>query len=135
VQAVARSAQQPAPRPASKWLVLAAAVLGGSIVAGATFTVLSRLRAQDEHGVGLPRAAAPRVSVASLVPSLPSAPVPANEMQTIAPVPSATTSVAANLAKPVTTPGKRPTTGAKPPSPLHVPPPPERRENLFDSRH
>jgi serine/threonine-protein kinase len=138
VQAVARSAQQPAPRVANKWLFAGAAMLGASIVATASFTVLSRSRPQDEHGAGLPSAAAPLLSGASLVPPAPSAapaPLPPSETVAVAPPPSATTSVAVNVPKQVTTPTKKPIAGSRPQVPHAPPPPPERRENLFDSRH
>lgn len=136
VQAVARSAQQPAPaRAASKWLLGLVALLAASVVATVTFTLLSRSRAPSETGAGAPSAAAPPpVSGVAAVPATPSAPLPKEAtMVTPSTPPSAASSVAVNVPKHVPA-GKKPPAGSKP-VPPHAPPPPEHRENLFDSRH
>lgn len=141
VQAVARSAQEPAPvRPPNRWLIAVAAMLGVTVVAGVTFTVLSRLPSPGEVGVVL-SAATPPASGVDVAPPAPSTALPKEAVTVTAPAPpSATASVAANVPKHVTT-GKKPPLlplplppWPKPPA-LHAPPPQEHRENLFDSRH
>lgn len=135
VQAVARSAQEPAPaRAASKALLGLAALLGAGVVAIVTLMLLSRPRAPSEAGAGSPSAAAPPGLGVLVVPTTPSAPSPKETVTvTPSPPPSATSSVAVNVPKHVPA-GKKPPAGSKP-VPPHAPPPPEHRENLFDSRH
>jgi serine/threonine-protein kinase len=135
VQAVARSAQEPAPaRAASKWLLGLAALLGAGVVAALVFTLLPRPQVLRESGVSSPSAAAPPVVGTAVVPATPSATLP-KETVTVTPQtpPSAASSVAVNVPKHVPL-GKKPAIGSKP-VPPHAPPPPEHRENLFDSRH
>jgi serine/threonine-protein kinase len=136
VQAVARSAQEPAPAPpTSKPLVALAAVAGVGIVATLTFALLSQRSSPGDGGVSLPTAAtlsvsaAPAASVAPPVPSFRDA-----VTKPPSPVASASARVAANVAKPHVTTSKKPPAGPKPPPPPHAPPP-EHRQNLFDIRH
>jgi len=135
VQAVARSAQEPAPaRGTSNWLIGLAAMLGVCLVGAVTFAVLSRPPSLGDGGVTLPTAAAPPVPGTAQLSPAPSAALP-KETVTVTPPASASAAVAANVTKPPGAAGKKPPLFPKFP-PLHAPPPPpEHRENLFDSRH
>ena len=136
VQAVARSAQESAPAPAtSKWLVPLAAAAGVGIVAMLTFALLSHRPSLADGSASPPTAVALPMSGAPIV----SAPPPLPPFQSTAtkaalPVASASARVAANVVKPHVTPSKKPPAGPKPPPPPHAPPP-EHRQNLFDIRH
>ncbi len=139
VQAVARSAQEPAPaRKVNNWLVALGTAAAVAIVAAMTFAVLSRTPSLGQGGVILPTAAAlpvapsPAASVAAPLP-----PPPPRETAVAAvppPVASASARVAANVVKPHVVSTKKPPSGPKPPPVPHAPPP-EHRENLFDIRH
>jgi serine/threonine protein kinase len=134
VQAVARSAQEPAPQGSSKLLQLGLVAAGFCAVVG-TATVLWLTRSPDppEHGFTLPTAAA--LPLTTTTPHATPDPTPRETATppTAASGPSsppfATTQVVATV---------RPPFGKKPPPPSskpHGPPPPEQKENLFDNRH
>jgi serine/threonine-protein kinase len=138
VQAVARSAQEPAPsRRTSNWVIGLLAMLGMCVVGAVTFAVLSRPHSLGQGGVTLPSAAAPPASGTAVVAASPSVTLP-KETVTRPPAlpPSATAPVAANVTRPAGTAGKKPLLLPKfPPLGPKLPPPPEHRENLFDNRH
>jgi serine/threonine-protein kinase len=144
VQAVARSAQLPAPtRGNSRWLIGIAALLGVATLAAVATALWNRPSSLVDDGASLPTAAAPPVPGTSSAPApTAAAPPPSSAatspgtatVQTSPPAPSVAAPVAVNV-KPRVGPTQKPPTFPKLP-PLHVPPPPvEHRENLFDSRH
>jgi eukaryotic-like serine/threonine-protein kinase len=136
VQAVARSAQEPAPAPhTNKWLVALATAAGVGIVATITFVLLSQRASLRDGGVSLPTAAALPVSASPIVSAAPVLPPPQETATKQAPpAPSASARVAANVVKPHVTSSKKPPATPKPLPPANAPPP-EHRQNLFDIRH
>lgn len=137
VQAVARSAQEPAPAPpTSKWLLAVGTAAGIAVVATITFAVLSRQPSLGGDGVSLATAAALPATASPNASVTPPAPAPPRETAVAVPppAPSASARVAANVVKPHVVSTKKPPAGPKPP-PLPHAPPPEHRENLFDIRH
>jgi eukaryotic-like serine/threonine-protein kinase len=132
VQAVARSAQEPAPQRRAKVMQLALVGLGFSAVVG-TATVLWLTHTPDHPplGVALPTAAAlplPTAPHAEPDPTTRDTAAPPLSVSPPVPPPSAGAQVAANVKPPS---GKKPPPSSKP----HGPPPPEQKENLFDNRH
>jgi serine/threonine-protein kinase len=127
VQAVARSAQEAAPkRRSSRALV---ALIGAGVVAVAATVFLFRPTAPVvDAGVALGTAAAAPASVSS-----PSAtPPPLESAARVEPLPSAGVVPAASVATPVAVSGKK---LPRPPKPPHAKNPPDKPENLFDIRH
>ena len=133
VQAVARSAQEPAPKRRSKLLQLGLVALGFSLVSGGSALLwFTHTPDAPSHSLTLPTAAA--------APPLPTTPhrEPAAPPKTSAtatppaasPPPSAHAHLATNSNPPPLSAKKTPPS-LKP----HAPPPPEQKENLFDNRH
>jgi hypothetical protein len=134
VQAVARSAQEPAPEGRSKTTPLVLMALGFSAVVGAAAAFwLSRTPHEPAHGSSLPTAVVlPQATAATLPqPRTPPETATPSAATSAGPAPStAGAHVAVNEVEPPATVKKRPL-GSKP----HRPPPPEQKENLFDRRH
>jgi len=125
VQAVARSAQEPAPERRSKLLQLSLVALGFSFVIGGSALLWFT------HTPDAPNRSAP-------LPTAAAAPPPTTHREPAAPPPTSATGAPPAAppppsahAPPTPPSSKKPPAAPKP----HAPPPPEQKENLFDNRH
>jgi hypothetical protein len=132
VQAVARSAQEAAPKPRSSRTLVALIAAGVAVVTAAVWLLRPSAPVVDA-GVALGTAAAAPPSVTPPAVTPPAVtPPPVETAAQVEPPPSASAAPAASVAKPVVVAGKKP---PRPPKPPHGKNPPDKPENLFDIRH